>query len=398
METEEAMALQDFEEEYYEEGGRRKKTWVMILIAAVILVVGIGIVMVVSYFFNNRCFNGYEIKNEMKRNDSNNVNYYYFDGNFLKYSRNGINAIDNEGKSLWNGGYEMKQPQIDIGGNNVVVADVTGKQFYVYNGQDEGVSMETTLPIVRAKVSEQGIVAALLEDSDSNVLNIYNPYSSTDKLLVEIPTNVSEEGYPLDFDISPDGKSVVASYMVVSGTTVENKVSFYNFTAVGQDKNTLVGGKSFGDQMISQIRFTGSDRVAVFYENGFSVFGGMKQPEIEFEKTFKKQIRSAACSDDHVAIVCGDAEDEKQTLHVYTMTGREILNREIDYEYSDMQIYSDEIVFSGAHHCNILRLNGKDKWNADLDTETDGVYPTGNSGIYTLITEQNIQKIQLVMK
>lgn len=396
---EEMMAeLHSLEEGRHKEGGR-KKTWVMILIVAAILVVGIGIVMVVSYFFNNRCFNSYEIKSEIQRNDSNNISYQYFDGNFLKYSRNGINAINNEGKSLWNGGFEMKQPQLDICGGNVVVADITGKQFYVYNGKDEGVSMETTLPIVRAKVSGQGVVAALLEDSDSNVLNIYNPYSSTDKLLVEIPTNVSEEGYPLDFDISPDGQSIVASYMVVSGTTVENKVSFYNFTAVGQDKNTLVGGKSFGDQMISQIRFTGSDRVTVFYENGFSVFGSMKQPEIRFEKTFKKQIRSAACSDDYIAIVCGNAaEDEKQILHVYTMAGREILTREIDYEYSDMQIYSDEIIFAGAHHCNILRMNGKDKWNADLETETAGVYPTGNSGMYTLITEQSIQKIQLVMK
>ena len=38
----------------------------MILIVAAILVVGIGIVMVVSYFFNNRCFNSYEIKSEIQ--------------------------------------------------------------------------------------------------------------------------------------------------------------------------------------------------------------------------------------------------------------------------------------------------------------------------------------------
>ena len=35
-----------------------------------------------------------------------------------------------------------------------------------FNGKDEGISIETNLPIVRAKVSEQGIVAVLLKDKD----------------------------------------------------------------------------------------------------------------------------------------------------------------------------------------------------------------------------------------
>jgi hypothetical protein len=91
----------------------------------------------------------------------------YYNGNILKYSRSGISEIDNEGKSLWNGGYEMKQPQVDTCGDYVLVADVTGKQFYVYNGEDEGTSIETSLPIVSAKVARQGVVAVLLQDTDS---------------------------------------------------------------------------------------------------------------------------------------------------------------------------------------------------------------------------------------
>lgn len=391
--------LHDFEEEYQKQVTNKKKTRNRIIVAAVILVVGISAVMLVSYFFNNRCFNSCKIENEVARSDSNNVNYQYYNGNFVKYSRNGISSVDNEGKSLWNGGFEMKQPQIDICGERVVAADISGKLFYVYDGKDEGTRMETVLPIRSVRVSEQGIVAALLEDSDSNVLNIYNPYSSTDKLLVEIPTNVSEEGYPLDYDISPDGQSIVASYMIVSGTTVENKVSFYNFTEVGQDKNTLVGGKSFGEKTIARIRFMDKDRVAVFYEDGFSVFGKMKQPQIIVEKNFKKQIRSAACGDGYIAVVCGNmAKDESQTLHVYTTLGKEILNKNISYEYSDMQIYGDEIIFYSPHHCNVLRMNGNDKWNVDFENEVEWVFPTKNRSIYTLITKDSIQKVQLVMK
>lgn len=378
-----------------EEYGRRK-TRTMILVVAAIVLVGIGVLVFLSYYFNNRCYVGYKVENEVERSDSNNVNYVYFNKDILKYSRSGINAIDNTGKSLWNGGFEMKQPQVDICGDFVVAADVTGKQFYVYNGKDEGTSMETTLPLVRAKVAGQGVVAALLQDSDSNVLNIYNPYSSADSLLVEIPTNVSEEGYPLDFDISPDGNSVVASYMVMNGSTVENKVSFYNFTEVGQDKNTLVGGKSFEDSMISCIEFVGDDEVAVFHEKGFSLFSSMKQPEVLFEKTFTEEIRSMAYSDRYIAVVTSVGDDqEKQKLYLYNLRGGEELEQEISYEYSEMKIYKEEIIFLSNHSCHILRTNGHEKFACEFENEIDTIFPTENGSIYTLIDTTTIKKITL---
>lgn len=374
----------------------RKKTKYMIALVALVVLLGIGVLLILSYYLNNRCLENYEVENTVERSDSNNVNYCYFKGDLLKYSRSGISALDNKGKNLWNGGYEMKQPQVDTCGDFVAVADVQGKRFYVYNGKDEGTSLETTLPIVRAKVAGQGVVAALLQDSDSNVLNLYNPYSNVDSLLVEIPTNVSQEGYPLDFDISPDGNSVVTAYMVVSGNTVENKVSFYNFTEVGQDKNTLVGGKSFEDDMISCIEFVGDDEAAVFYEKGFCLFTRMKQPEILFEKKFDEEIRSMAYSDKYIAVVTGNSEKkDKQKLYLYNLRGREELVQDISYDFARMEIYNEEIIFLSNHSCHILRTNGRDKFACSFKEEIEGVFPTKTGNVYTLIDAETIKKIKL---
>lgn len=374
---------------------RKKQKFIVgvVFLALVLVVVGIGVFV---YLYNNRYFEHYQVDSKVERSDSNNVTYQYYNGNILKYSRSGISEIDNEGKSLWNGGYEMKQPQVDTCGNYVVVADVDGKEFYIYNGQDEGMSMETSLPIVRAKVAKQGVVAVLLKDKDSNVLNLYNPYDPAEKLLIEIPTNVSEEGYPLDFDISPDGKSVVTSHLLVSGSKVETKVSFYNFTEVGQDKNTLVGGKSFGDEMIAKIEFIDDDKVAVFHEKGYTIFEEMRQPEIALEKKFDMDIKSMAYSDDVVAVVTAkDGKVENQNLFLYDDKGREKLQKNISYEYDDMRIYGEEIIFVGNRACNILRLNGHEKFSYQFEREIDAVFPTSASNEYTLIDSSTIQKISL---
>lgn len=374
---------------------KNRQKWMVGLVILGLLLVAAGL-GIFSYIYGNRCYNCYEVKKSVDRSDSNNVTYRYRNGNILKYSRSGISEIDNQGKSLWNGGYEMKQPQVDVCGDYVVVADVTGKQFYIYNGEDEGTSIETTLPIVRAKVAEQGMVAVLLQDEDSNVLNIYNPYSNADNLLVEIPTNVAEEGYPLDFDISPDGKSVVTAYLVVNGNNIETRVSFYNFTEVGQDKNTLVGGKSFGESMIANVEFVGDDKVVVFHEKGFTIFGKMKQPAIQVEKTFSEEIKSMAYNEGNLAVVVEkDGKIENQKIFLYDEKGKEKLQRNISYEYANMEIHGEEIIFTGNRSCNILRFNGHDKFDYKFEQEIDAVYPTADGTVYTLIDTSTIQKIKL---
>lgn len=371
----------------------RKKLGILAIIAVAVIVA----LFLLFYYLNNRLYNSYEVQSEVERSDSNNLGYLYFNQDILKYSRSGISAMDNKGNALWNGGFEMKQPKVDMCGEYVVVADVTGKQFFVYNGKDEGTSMETTLPIVRAKVAAQGVTAVLLQDTDSNVLNIYNPYNSTTSLLVEIPTNVSEEGYPMDFDISPDGNSVAVSYMLVKGNKIENKISFYNFTEVGQDSNTLVGGKTFQDSMISCVEFIGEDEVAVFHEKGVTLFTGMKQPEIRAELSFEEEIKSVAYSEKYIAVVTKDNAD-KQTLHLYNVKGKEVLTQVISYEYSEMKIYGEEIFFLSNHHCSILRTNGHEKFDCDFESDVDSIFPTGNGKIYTMLDESKIRRIKLARK
>lgn len=376
---------------------RKKRIRKKVGIIAVILAAVIAALVLLFYFLNNRLYNSYEVQSKVERSDSNNLGYFYFNEQILKYSRSGISAMDNKGNALWNGGFEMKQPEVDRCGNYVVVADVTGKQFFVYNGEDEGTGMETALPIVRAKVAAQGVTAVLLQDTDSNVLNIYNPYNSTTPLLVEIPTNVSEEGYPLDFDISPDGNSVAVSYMMVKGNKIENKVSFYNFTEVGQDSNTLVGGKTFDDSMISSVEFMGEDEVAVFHEKGVTLFTGMKQPEIQAELAFEDEITSVAYSDKYIAVVT-ETKAGKKTLYLYNGKGKEVLEKEISYEYSDMKIYGEEIFFWSNHHCSILRTNGHAKFDCDFESSVEGIFPTRNGKIYTLLDESEIRRIKLARK
>lgn len=388
-----------FSESYKEDGrGRQKRRKAMFLICScgAVLFVGIIAIVLISCFYVNRSFSGYDVVSEKTRADSNNVSYLSFQDKLLKYSRDGISVTNESGETMWNGGYEMEQPVVDIAGDYVCVADIGGKNICVYNGKDPGRDLEMAMPIARAKVAENGKIAVLLHDGESDVVHIYDPYNTVEPLEVEVPTNVVDDGYPLDFDLSPDAESLVIAYMTVENGTMENHVCFYNFTDVGQDQNTLVGGKSYESSLISRINFVTEDEVAVFYESGFSLFKNMKKPEEIFNQTFEQSIKSADLDDEHILIITGAAGNTKdQTVNLYTFRGKRELSEKIDYKYSNIQMTDREIIFTGEQNCRILRKNGKEKFAFDFEKDYDYFFPATKENQYYLVNETSVQVIKI---
>lgn len=384
------------EEENRRNKKKKQKTILLFSCIGAAVVIGIAAIVVFSFFYMNRSFSGYDVVEKRERKDSNGVTYLPYQGNLLKYSRDGISAVDRSGKELWNGGYEMEQPSVCMNSGYVLVSDIGAKKFYVYNGKDQGICIETMLPIGKAKISSGGRVAVLLQDKDSDVINIYDPYSTVDPLDVEVPTNVVDDGYPLEFDISPDGSSLVIAYMLVQGGTMQNKVCFYNFTDVGQDQNLLVGGKSFETRMISRISFVSEDRVAIFSEDGFTLYENMKKPEEIFQKTFDTEIKSADHDDENIMIVTGKAgSTENQTLYLYSLRGKEELAKGITCRYSNLFMDEGEIIFTDDQSCHILRKSGHEKFSFDFGKKCDFFFPSSRDNEYYYIDETLVQLVKL---
>ncbi|MCM1246108.1 MAG: DUF5711 family protein [Roseburia sp.] len=391
--------MDDFMENVSEDEGKtesRRRKIILLCSVGTAVVIGITAVVIFAWYYMNRSFSGYDVVSETARTDSNNVTYQSFQDMLLKYSRDGVSLLDGMGKTLWNGGYEMEKPAVDTCGNYVAVADIGAKSFHVYNGEDQGVDLETVLPIGRIKVSANGKAAVLVHDVDSDIINIYDPYNTVEQLEVEIPTNVVDDGYPLDFDISPDGNSLVIAYMLVANGTMENKICFYNFTEIGQDQNTLVGGKSFDQNMISSIEFVAEDEAAVFYENGFSLFSNMKKPEAVFEKIFEEEIKSVCHDEENILIITGKAGSTKeQEAHLFNLRGKEEMTREISYEYSDILMADQEIIFTGEQTCHILRKNGREKFSFDFGKNYDYFFPAAKDNQYYYLDKASIQLVKL---
>lgn len=378
-----------------QESTKGKKRWKTIMVLTMIVVlIGVAVWGIQIVYIKN--YDSYRVLSSVKRADGNQVTYLKYGDCLLKYSKDGASAIKTDGSMLWNGSYDMDNPQADIAGKYVAIADVGGKTVSVFDGSNSGTQIAVLNPITQVCVANQGVVAVAMSDGDSDVIQIYDT-AQNNKLLLEIPTNVATSGFPIDIDLSPDGKKMVTSYMMVKDGTISCVVNFYNFGDVGKNNvNRIVGARDFGSNIVAKVEFVSDNKVCACTEKQFSVYSMKEIPEDAYSKKFSSTIKSIAFSDQYVAAVLEKAKGKSRYQVVaYRMNGKKVLGTNINYDYKKFEIDGKELLFYSDTHCNILRMNGKEKFNGDFKKNIL-FFASGKSlNRYVLVDKESVSVIRM---
>lgn len=153
-------------------------------------------------------------------------------GNVLLYSKDGASCIDVKGNAVWNHTYEMQSPMVAISGQTVAIGDYNGRTIYVMDKNSQRGTINTNLPIRDFCVSENGVVAAVLDDAEVTRIYVYNGNENTEEPLIYGRATMDKSGYPVSISLSPDGKLMVVSYLYVDSGNMKSSVAFYNFGEV----------------------------------------------------------------------------------------------------------------------------------------------------------------------
>jgi len=342
-------------------------------------------------------FGSYAVVKEYEKNESSQVKYVSYGNKILKYSKDGAAVIDANGNSVWNGSYTMKNPAISVCGNYLAIADIGGKELYVFNGEDFGKEIQVFGNIIQADVGNQGIVAVAMEDGDSSLIDIYDPYQSNDSLRVQIPTMVNEDGFPIDIALSDDGQKLVTGFIDIADGVMENKATFYNFDEVGQnDINRQTGMVNFESTLLSKLEFLNNNIICAFTENGFHLYSMKERQESIADVTFEQTIKSVMSSGTHVGVVLEEYEtEEKYRLLIYNLEGKKVLDETFQFDYDQVLLTSKEVIFTSELSATIIRLNGKKKFEKDFDQNITALLPYDNNRKYYLISDYKIQIIEI---
>lgn len=360
----------------------------------------IGLVIVLLLFSGLYLYNiynkydSYKVIESVKIEGGGVSKYIPFEKFVVKYSCDGISYINGE-ETIWDDAYEMKAPMVDVCESYLVIADKNTNDVFIYNKKGKVGKVSASYPITKLEVGKQGVVAALLEDEKANYIEVYDKEGNQ---LVSHKTLIDENGYPLNFSLSDDGKKMMVSYVSINKGTLSNKILFYNFSNVGKNvSNRMVGEQSqYEETIVPTVQFISNNDAIAVGEDILSIYKMKDKPNLKKEIEFKDEIQKVFYSEDYIGIVFKNTNSKNPyRIEVYNLTGNRVMKSEIAMDFDNITFAGKNVLMYNDMNCMIMSLKGIKKFEYTFKGEISGIIPIDGKKTYLFMTNSAIEKVRL---
>ena len=360
-------------------------------------VITIGVIAAVAalvYFYvEKRSYHDYEILQTSEQEDVVSTGYEEMANGILRYSPDGAALVNNSMEAYWSVLYEMKNPVADIKGDRAVVADQDGTLIEIFDKNGETGSVTTSYNIVKARISSQGMVAAILDGGDATWINFYEPDGT---LIAENQTHVTDPGYPMDVAVSDNSEIMMVTYQFVEGSQTTSYVAFYNFGDVGQSEDDhIVSGYTYDDVVIPQVEYIDSSRAVALKDNGFTTYTGAQIPKEGTTVEVKKEIVSTFFDENTIGLVFKSGKKNKQyTMQVYNTDGKLRFEKEFNVPYTTIKMSDGCILMYNSSQICVMNSRGVERYNGTIDGTINNFFKIGWNK-YMLVLDNGVNVIKL---
>lgn len=366
-----------------------------ILYRSVLVLVLIGAVIAAFYIqWKNKIYTQAAEISSVEINITKDARLLPFAGYLLTYSKDGAGCMDIKGNAVWNQTFEMQNPIVDMCQNVVAIGDYNGRNIYVMNTGGVMGSITTNKPLRDFCVASNGVVAVVLDDTDTTWIYLYD---SQGKELVYFRTSMKDSGYPVNVAISPSGELVCVSYLFVDSGQMKSSVAFYNFGDVGKNStNNFVGGYDYLNAVVPFTRFLDNKSLFAVSDDRIMFYGGAQKPVSVLEKLNSESVQSVYYGSEYVGLVFNSAEtDSRYRMDVYHKSGELRQSIYFDLEYSDIIFHEEQIIIYNEAECCIYNSNGAEKYSGRFAKATLLLIPQSAAYRYMIVTQDSIDTIEL---
>ena len=372
-----------------------KKIWkhrtAVIIKYVTVIVLVLFVIFGIRYYVNNRSYTGYSIASTTERNDTLTTKYAPFGDKILKYSRDGISYTDDKNSLLFSITYTMQDPILALSENAGAVADKNGSQIYIFNREKQLGQITTLLPIKQIAISNQGVAAVLMEESNSSKLEIY---SAEGTLIGDGVFDLGDAGYPMNISISRDGTKIAVAFAQINGSKLNSCVAVYNFDNVGENYvDQLVFAKNYTEYMIPEVHYFDQSVFAAVGDGILAFYQGTQIPELVQEVTFEEEIKSVFYGEDNVGLVFDTAEGKE--LKLYDMKGNLISEISFDLDYDNIRIADNRILIYNDTEMGLYSYSGKECFRQTFETSMVDIFMTKSRSKYLFIYTNETQLVKL---
>lgn len=359
---------------------------------AVTAIVIVAVAAAVMIFVEKRSYRNYRILQTSEQEDIVSTKYEVMAGKVLRYSPDGASLVSSEMEAYWSTLYEMENPVADINDSWAVIADIDGTDLKIFDKNGEVGSVTTSYNIVKARISSNGLVAAILDGGDATWINYYN---SDGSLIAENQTHVEDPGYPMDVALSDNGQIMMVTYQFIDGSDTTSYVAFYNFGDVGQNESDrIVSGYTYEGTVIPEIRYLDSERSAALRDDGFTLYKGKQIPKESVSEKVDKEIVSTFCDEKTIGMVFKNgSKDKKYTMKVYSADGSLRFTKNFNIPYTTIKMSGGSILLYNDSQICVMNNRGVEKYNGTVDGSINNFIKIGMNR-YLLVLDSGVNVIK----
>ncbi len=362
-----------------------------------ILFVGILIAGAVTgyvFYEKNKVYTGLDVTERVVFAPATGTKIMEFDGNIMTYSKDGAGARDREGNLLWNITFDMQNPLVAMAGKTVAFADYGGTRIYVQGSDGKGYEVSTDKQVRKLAVSDNGVVAAVLEDTNVTWIYLYNANGET---VATFRTTMEKWGYPVDICISPSGEVVGVSYFFLDIGDVKSSVAFYNFGEVGQNNiDNYVSGYNYQDSLVPIVKFLNNDRAFALSSSRLSVYEGAHKPVNIKDALISDDVKAVFYDETHIGVVLANSgSQERYRLEIYSNKGELLHKKNFDFDFSDVVFGNDQFVIYGNDKIYVGTMKGMTKLEMEYDESIRLVIPTSSPTKFIIVTDSAIETVMM---
>lgn len=339
-------------------------------------------------------FDDYIIAQSHKIETASGSQYQAAGKNLYRYNSDGISCVTRENELKWSITYNMQAPIADMCGDTMAVAEQQGNQVYVVNKDGLVGSFETLLPILKVRVSRQGVVAVVLQEENVTWISLYQADGTS---IADVKATMTESGYPLDIDLSPDGQKLMVSYLSITEGNMSSSVVFYHFGSAGQaDNDHVAGTQSYTQTVIPEVYFTDNERAVAVADNGFKVFKGADKPKQTEEVTFDTEILGTFHDDEAIGFLFGSEEEGfAYRMEMYNYRGRKKASKNINAEFEQIKMQNGQILMYSARNCEIFTTSGVHRFSCGYEKNIEDIFYFSEFRKYLVITDDSFDRIRI---
>ena len=361
---------------------------------ALVIVLIVAIVAALYIQWKNKVYTQMEVLASAEIHITQDASLMPFAGYLLTYSKDGASCMDIKGNAVWNQTFEMQNPMVDMCQNVVAIGDYNGRNIYVMDTGGVMGSITTNKPMRDFCVASNGVVAVVLDDSDTTWIYLYD---AKGKELAYFRTTMKDSGYPVDVSISPNAQLVCVSYLYVDSGQMKSSVAFYNFGDVGKNSaNNYVSGYDYLDVVVPLTGFLDNRSQFAVSDERIMFYSGAQKPVSAAENLISDSVQSVYYGEEYVGLVFISTEsDNRYRLDVYYKSGEFRQSVEFDMEYTDILFHGDQIIIYNESECSIYNSNGTEKYSGLFEQSVLLLIPQSNAYRYMIVTPASIDTVEL---